>query len=93
MTGPRKRFQGIYPVLYALFDDRGTLDRTAMQAQVEHCIAAGAHGIMVLGLVTEVHKMDVNEHHDAVCAGGDAVLDLGLHSGPEIGRASCKERV
>ena len=73
MTGPRKRFQGIYPVLYALFDDRGTLDRTAMRAQVEHCIAAGAHGIMVLGLVTEVHKMDVNERFALVAMVGDLI--------------------
>jgi 2-keto-3-deoxy-L-arabinonate dehydratase len=53
-----RRFKGVYPVLYAFFDREGRLDRDAMKAQVEHCIAAGAHGIMVLGLVTEVHKMD-----------------------------------
>jgi 4-hydroxy-tetrahydrodipicolinate synthase len=56
-----KRYQGVYPVLYAFFDADGRLDRAAMRAQVEHCIEAGAHGVMVLGLVTEVHKMDVNE--------------------------------
>lgn len=56
-----KRYRGVYPVLYAFFDAEGRLDRHAMHAQVEHCIAAGAHGIMVLGLVTEAHKMDVNE--------------------------------
>ncbi len=54
-------FQGIYPVLYAFWDDADRLDRAAMARQVDHCIAAGAHGITVLGLVTEVHKMDVNE--------------------------------
>ena len=59
--GERKRYQGVYPVLYAFFDADGRLDRDAMRVQVEHCIAAGAHGIMVLGLVTEVHKMDVVE--------------------------------
>ena len=52
---------GIYPVLYAFWDKQDRLDRAAMQKQVEHCIAAGAHGIAVLGLVTEVNKMDVNE--------------------------------
>ena len=52
---------GIYPVLYAFWDEKGALDEAAMRAQVEHCIACGAHGITVLGLVTEVHKMDVNE--------------------------------
>lgn len=54
-------WRGIYPILYAFWDDAGGLDRTAMAAQVEHCIAAGAHGIAVLGLVTETHKMDVVE--------------------------------
>jgi 2-keto-3-deoxy-L-arabinonate dehydratase len=54
-------FQGIYPVLYAFWDDADRLDRAAMARQVDHCVAAGAHGITVLGLVTEVHKMDVNE--------------------------------
>lgn len=48
-------------MLYAFFDQAGGLDRGLMQLQVEHCIKAGAHGITVLGLVTETHKMDVNE--------------------------------
>ena len=55
------KYQGIYPVLYAFFDDGGRVSRELMQKQVDYCIAAGAHGITVLGLVTEVHKMDVNE--------------------------------
>lgn len=54
-------WHGIYPILYAFWDATGRLDRAAMAAQVDHCIASGAHGIAVLGLVTEVHKMDVNE--------------------------------
>lgn len=54
-------WSGIYPILYAFWDEHGALDETAMRAQVEHCIESGAHGIAVLGLVTEVHKMDVNE--------------------------------
>lgn len=59
-------WQGIYPVLYAYFDTRGRLDLIAMTQQVDHCIACGAHGITVLGLVTEVHKMDVNERLELV---------------------------
>ncbi|MFN3172240.1 MAG: dihydrodipicolinate synthase family protein [Hyphomicrobiales bacterium] len=54
-------WSGIYPILYAFWDEHGALDEAAMRAQVEHCIESGAHGIAVLGLVTEVHKMDVNE--------------------------------
>lgn len=51
-------FHGVYPVLYAFFDASGALDEDAMSRQVEHCIDAGCHGICVLGLVTEVNKMD-----------------------------------
>lgn len=51
-------FHGVYPVLYAFFDQTGELDEDAMSRQVEHCIEAGCHGICVLGLVTEVNKMD-----------------------------------
>lgn len=54
-------YHGIYPILYAFWDASGRLDRAAMARQVDHCVASGAHGIAVLGLVTEVHKMDVNE--------------------------------
>jgi 4-hydroxy-tetrahydrodipicolinate synthase len=54
-------FHGIYPILYAFFDADGKLSRELMARQVEYCIASGAHGIAVLGLVTEVHKLDVNE--------------------------------
>jgi len=52
---------GIHPVLYSFFDGQDRIDRAAMARQVDHCIGAGAHGITVLGLVTEVHKMDVTE--------------------------------
>ena len=55
------RFSGIYPVLYAFFRENGTLDDAAMTAQVEHCLDAGAHGITVLGLVTEVNKLTTAE--------------------------------
>jgi 4-hydroxy-tetrahydrodipicolinate synthase len=66
-------FGGIYPILYAFWDERDMLDEAAMRRQVEHCIAAGAHGIAVLGLVTEVHKMDVNERLALVELVGDAI--------------------
>ena len=61
---------GIHPVLYAFWDARGGLDEAAMRAQVEHCVATGADGICVLGLVTEVHKMDVAERRHLVEAVG-----------------------
>ncbi len=54
-------FHGIYPILYAFFGPDGSLDRAAMRRQVEACIAAGAHGIAVLGLATEVNKLSTPE--------------------------------
>jgi len=52
---------GIYPMLYALFDAHGALDRAALTAEVEAIVRSGAHGLAVLGLATEVTKLDTNE--------------------------------
>jgi 4-hydroxy-tetrahydrodipicolinate synthase len=54
-------FRGVYPMLYAFFDEGGGLDREAMRAQVEYCVASGAHGIAALGLGTEVKKLSSEE--------------------------------
>jgi 4-hydroxy-tetrahydrodipicolinate synthase len=70
---PDYPFHGVYPVLYAFWRADGRLDHDAMRGQVEHCIAAGAHGIMVLGLVTEVHKMDTAERLEVVETVGAAI--------------------
>lgn len=62
----RTGFAGVYPILYAFFDQDGRVDRAAMERQVEACIAGGAAGIAVLGLVTEVHKLDTAERREIV---------------------------
>lgn len=54
-------FRGIYPMLYAFFDPQGGLDREATRAQVEYCVANGAHGVAALGLGTEVSKLTPQE--------------------------------
>lgn len=66
-------FSGVYPILYAFYDAHGRIDDGLMRLQVEKCIAAGAHGIAVLGLVTEVHKLDVNERQHLVQVVGRAI--------------------
>jgi 2-keto-3-deoxy-L-arabinonate dehydratase len=60
------RFRGVYPMLYAFFDAAGRLDRGAMRAQVEHCVASGAHGIAALGLGTEVSKLEPEERRQVM---------------------------
>ena len=54
-------FSGIYPMLYAFFDDQGELDRGAMRAQVKATLAQGVHGIAVGGLATETNKLSTTE--------------------------------
>jgi 4-hydroxy-tetrahydrodipicolinate synthase len=58
---------GIFPILYAFFDDEtGGLDRQAFERQVETCLSAGAHGIAVLGLITEVKALTPDERQTLV---------------------------
>ncbi len=54
-------FAGIYPILYAFFDRDERIDAAAMRLQVEACIRAGAHGIALLGFVTEFNKLSAPE--------------------------------
>ncbi len=70
---PHHRFHGIYPVLYAFHRAGGALDHAAMRTQVEHCLAKGAHGLMVLGLITEVGRHTTAERHDIVGVVGEAL--------------------
>jgi 2-keto-3-deoxy-L-arabinonate dehydratase len=66
-------YSGVYPILYAFYDKNGRIDDGLMRLQVDKCISAGAHGIAVLGLVTEVHKLDVNERRHLVEVVGRAI--------------------
>jgi 4-hydroxy-tetrahydrodipicolinate synthase len=60
------RFRGVYPMLYAFFDAAGRLDRAAMCAQVDYCVASGAHGVAALGLGTEVSKLSPLERRQVM---------------------------
>jgi 2-keto-3-deoxy-L-arabinonate dehydratase len=52
---------GIYPILYAFFDRDGRLDRDLMRRQVEACLRHHPHGLAVMGLATEVGKLQTRE--------------------------------
>jgi 4-hydroxy-tetrahydrodipicolinate synthase len=58
--------KGIFPILYAFFDDAGDLDHTAFKRQIDVCLESGAHGIAVLGLITEVKALTVDERETLV---------------------------
>ena len=57
-------FTGIYTVLFALFREDEQLDLNAMARQVDYCLEKNCHGITVLGLATEVHKLTLAERID-----------------------------
>ncbi len=57
---------GVHCVLFALFGPDERLDRGAMRAQAEWVREAGADGIVVLGLATEVGKLTLAEKLDLV---------------------------
>lgn len=71
MPGPAHH--GVYPVLYAFHHADGAIDAEAMRRQVEHCLAAGAHGLMALGLITEVGKHTTAERHGIVSIVAEAL--------------------
>lgn len=66
---------GIWPVLYAYFDSNDRLDRNAMRTQVERVIAAGAPGIAILGLATEVKRLSVEEKRDVIAWAASDIAD------------------
>jgi len=57
----KAKFSGVYPVLYAYRTADERLDKEALRRQIECCIASGAHGITILGLVTEVFRLSAEE--------------------------------
>ena len=60
------RPRGIFPMLYAFFDKDNGLDRHAFRRQIEICLAAGCHGIAILGLITEVKALTLAERETLV---------------------------
>ncbi len=57
----RSGFHGVYPVAFALFGADGELNRAAIRTQIQAMVRHGAHGITVLGLASEVHRLSAAE--------------------------------
>ena len=70
-------FFGVYPMVYALFDEKGNLARDPMRRQVQSMLKHKVHGIGVLGLASEVNKLSTAERRQLmviVCWPGGARL-------------------
>ncbi len=61
-----RTYTGIHAVLYALFDTQGKLDREAMRAQAQLMLDEGVDGCTVLGLATEVQKLNPEEQRNCI---------------------------
>ena len=57
---------GIYPMLYAFFDDSGYLRRDPFLMQVDAVLSTVASGVAILGLGTEVSKLTFHERVDVL---------------------------
>ena len=57
MMSSRSGFHGVYPMIYAFFDQAGELLRGPVIASVEAMTRHGVHGLAVLGLASEVNKL------------------------------------
>lgn len=58
--------KGVYPILYALFDEAGRLSREAMRAQIHACLNDRPAGVATLGLATEVRDLTPEERRQIV---------------------------
>lgn len=52
---------GIYPMLYAFFDNDGALRQDPFRVQVDTAINSKAAGVAILGIATEVSKLSFEE--------------------------------
>ncbi len=46
-------FAGIYPILQTPFDEAGAIDFASLERQLEFCLAAGVHGVVIPAMASE----------------------------------------
>ena len=56
-----KTFKGVFSVLYTFYTPEGRIDRNAVHALIEHQLACGVNGIMVLGSAGEWAYLSAEE--------------------------------
>lgn len=57
---------GVYPILFAYFDEHERLHEANMRRQVQRCLAWKVDGIAALGLATEVGKLSYIERRQII---------------------------
>ena len=77
----RRLLHGVVPALVTPFDAAGAVDEASLRAVVEHEVAAGADGLLILGLAGEGIHLSLAERERVtelvVAAAGDTPLLVG----------------
>ncbi|MBI4506596.1 MAG: dihydrodipicolinate synthase family protein, partial [Chloroflexi bacterium] len=50
-------FRGVFPIMATPFDEQGRLDEESLRSLTAFLIAAGAQGLVPLGILGEVFKL------------------------------------
>ena len=64
---------GIFQILQTPFDERGNLDWDSFARQIEYCIAAGVHGLVLPALASEFFTLSDAERKQAVAFAGEHI--------------------
>ena len=75
---------GIYPMLYAFFDDHGVLRQDPFRLQVDAALGTQAAGVAILGLGTEVSKLTFDERVEVLEVVGIALMGANLSWRPSM---------
>ena len=91
---------GIFQILQTPFDERGDIDWDSFARQIEYCIAAGVHGMVLPALASEFFTLSDAERKQVVAFAGEhiagrapfvvAVQGLNQHIALDFARQACK---
>ena len=57
-------FKGIYQILHTPFDERGAIDWTSLERQIDFALGAGAHGLVLPAMASEFFSLSDQERLD-----------------------------
>jgi 4-hydroxy-tetrahydrodipicolinate synthase len=64
---------GIFQILHTPFTDSGEIDWRSFERQVEYCIAAGVHGLVIPAMASEFFSLSDAERRTVVECAGEAI--------------------
>ena len=59
-------FSGIYQILQTPFDEQGSIDWDSLARQIEYCIQAGVHGLVIPAMASEFFVLTDQERYELV---------------------------